>query len=347
MAIKKFISLTLLLILAFPSLLLAAERKDAREDGPLNLDLTLGDPEDSEMGVLSIAFKNYIRQASKGMMDVNLSYGGGLDADETYQFHRVQTGALDMAFGGVGNLTPMVEKLGVVTLPYLFPDAEAVVRGTTGKAAELLNSYAEEAGLRILAWTYYGFRYISNSKRPIKSLADMRGLRIRVPQSMIMISTYRAFGAIPMPIAWPMTRSNLKNNLVDGQCYDYHGFRAMKFQDAGQKYITEIHYLYNLQPLVINNKLFNSLPLKDQKILLDAGKHIQTLSFEFQKEMNEIAKKALIADGIQITTLDDETEWKNAAVSKVWKRAVGRLGGMEAINQYLRDSGLPEWQDKK
>ncbi len=349
MLFKIHVSLLLIFFLSLPLTILAAEKdqKDASENKQLVLSMVMGDPEDSEMGVLGIAFKNYVRQASKGMIDINLSYSGGLDADETYQFHRAQTGSLDMAFGGIGNLVPMISRLGVVTLPYLFPDEESVIRGTTGKAAELLNSYAEKAGLRILAWTYYGYRFISNSKHPIKTMDDLKGLRIRVPQSLAMIKTYRAYGAIPMPLAWPMTRSNLKNDLVDGQCYDYHGFRAMKFQDVGQKYITEIHYLYNLQPLVINNKLFTSLPQKDQTILVEAGKHIQSLSYEFQREMNEISKTALMAEGVQITKIEDESAWRERAISQVWPQVIDRIGGLEDLNEYLKLSGLPEWQETK
>lgn len=308
------------------------------------LDMVMGDPEDSEMGILGIAFKNYVSQASKGNLSIKLAYSGGLDADEAYQFHRVQTGKLDMALGGIGNLVPMVRNLGVVTLPYLYPSQDAVVKGTTGKAAELLDSYAEKAGLKILAWTYYGYRYISNSRRPIKSLEDMKGLKFRVPQSLEMIRTYRAFGGIPMPLAWPMTRSALKNDLVDGQCYDYSGFRAMKFQDVGQKYITEIHYLYNLQPLVINLKVFEKLGKEDQKVLVDAGQHIQELSLQYQKEMNEVAKRALISSGVHITTIEDETPWKNMAMIKVWPESMDNIGGLSAINAYLSACGLPEWK---
>lgn len=323
----------------------APANKAHESDGkPMILDMVMGDPEDSEMGILGIAFKNYVSQASKGQLEIKMAYSGGLDADEAYQFHRVQTGKLDMALGGIGNLVPMVRNLGVVTLPYLFPDQNAVVRGTTGKAAMLLDSYAEKAGLKILAWTYYGYRYISNSRRPIKSLEDMKGLKFRVPQSLEMIRTYRAFGGIPMPLAWPMTRSALKNNLVDGQCYDYSGFRAMKFQDVGQKYITEIHYLYNLQPLVMNLKVFDKLGAEDQKILLDAGRHIQELSLQYQKEMNDVAKRALIASGVHITKLDDETPWRNMAMVKVWPESMDNIGGLAAINAYLSACDLPEWK---
>lgn len=334
------ISLLLLLLLALPLGVGAVESESA----PRTLVMTIGDPEDSEMGLLGIAFQNFVSQASDGRLRIHLSYNGGLDADETFQFHRVQTGKLALALGGVGNLTPMVRRLGVVTLPYLFPDVAAVVRGTTGKAAELLNGYAEEAGVSILAWTYYGYRFISNSKRPVRKLADMKGLRIRVPQSLVMIKTYRAFGAIPIPVAWPATRSALRNELVDGQCYDYNGFRTMKFRDAGQKYITEIHYLYNLQPLVVNLKLLESMDPQDRKILEDAGRHIQHLSLQYQKEMNGIAKKALVSEGVHISALENEREWEQVARKEVWPETAESLGGPKAINDYLALCGLPPWR---
>lgn len=342
---RKILFMTFAFLFLSAGALVGAPNSDApaNDSKPLVLDLVIGDPEDSEMGILGIGFKSFVQQASDNRIQVRLSYSGGLDADETFQFHNVQTGKLEMAFGGVGNLVPMVRKLGVVTLPYLFPDTEAVVRGTTGKPAEILNSYAEAAGLRILAWTYYGYRFMSNSKRPIKSMDDLKRLRMRVPQSLVMIKTYRAFGAVPMPLAWPMTRSALKNELVDGQCYDYSGFRAMKFQDAGQKYITEVHYLYNLQPLVINEKLFQSLSKEDQKILLDAGRHIQNLSLQYQKDMNEMAKKSLQAEGVHVTVLDDESAWRERALEKVWPEAVENIGGEKVLNEYLEACGLPLW----
>lgn len=336
-----------LLLLAAPALLHAAApagKAAAASAQPVTITFAIGDPEDSEMGMLALAFKNYVARAAKGRLDVNLSYSGGLDADEAFQFHRVQTGKLGMMLGGVGNLVPMVRGLGVVTLPYLFPDEEAVVRGTTGKAAELLNSYAEKAGLRILAWTYYGYRFPSNSKHPVANLEDIQGLRFRVPQSLVMIKTYRAFGAIPMPLAWPMTHTALKNGLVDGQCYDYSGFRAMKFQDAGQKYITELHYLYNLQPLVISTRIFNALSEADRTVLVEAGQHVQELSLQYQKEMNAIAKKALLAGGVKITTVGDESAWRNVALREVWPETAESVGGKEAINAYLRACGLPLWE---
>ena len=354
---KTVLSLTLGLLLLAPSARAAdsapavpqeaAPAATPTEKAPLVLDMILGDPESSEMGVLGNDFKKFVEKASNNTVQVKLAYGGGLGEDEAFQFHRVQTGKLDMALGGIGNLVPMVKPLGVLTLPYLFFTLDDVVRGTTGKPAELLNSYAEKAGLRILAWTYCGFRYISNSKHPITSLEDMRGLRFRVPQSIVMIETYRAFGGLPSTIAWNMTYNALKHDLVDGQCYDYSGFRAMKFKDAGQKYITEIHYLYNLQPLVISERIFKSLSPEVQKILVDAGRHAQEQSFQYQKECSEEAKQELYKVGVKITTLHDEGPWRKVAREKVWPRVAESMGGRESINAYLKACDLPLWNPEE
>ena len=142
-----------------------------------------------------------------------------------------------MALGGIANIVPLEKKLGLLTLPYLFANLNEVVAGTNGAPAELLNKYATEAGFRILTWTYTGFRFISNDKHPITKLSDMKGLKFRVPQSAVMIATYKAFGAIPSLIPWSMTFNALQSGDVDGQCYGYIGFRAMKFNEANQRYL--------------------------------------------------------------------------------------------------------------
>ncbi len=310
---------------------------------PLVLEMTIGDPQSSQLSLLGQTFKHFVEEKSPVPIKIELVYSGVMDEDEAFQFHRVQTGRLAMALGGIGNLVPMSKPLGILTLPYLFADENEVVRGTTGAAAEILDTHARASGLRILAWTYCGFRHISNSKHPIASPDDMKGLRFRVPQSMVMLETYRAFGAVPSTIPWNMTHNALKHDLVDGQCYDYSGFQVMNFQEAGQKYITEIHHLYNLQPLVMSETVFAKLSPEVQDVLVQAGQHAQTLSLQSQKEMSQKAKLELVAQGIQITSLTDETPWKDIART-VWPEVIESLGDLQEVNNYLKACNLPLWE---
>ena len=157
---KKILSLALAVLMLAAGTAWAAAPKTV-------LRMSIGDPDNSDMGIVANAFKKYVEEKSNGTVEVEIFYAGGLGEDEGVQFRNTQTGKLDLALGGIANLEPMVKRLGVLTLPYLFNDIEQVKAGVEAESGELLNSYAQEAGLRILAWTFSGFRYITNSKHPI------------------------------------------------------------------------------------------------------------------------------------------------------------------------------------
>ena len=307
------------------------------------LKMALGDPEDSEMGVVGHAFKKYVEEKTGGKVAVQCFFGGSL-GDESECFRNVQKGTLPLALGGIANLVPFEKKLGLLTLPYLFANVDEVVAGTTGAPADLLNKYATKAGFRVLTWTYTDFRYISNSQHPITKMADMQGLKFRVPQSAVLIASYKAFGGSPTPISWAETFTALQQGVVDGQCYGYIGFRAMKFNEAKQKYITEVHYTYQLQPLVISERVFRKMTPEMQNLMVEAGKYAQETVLKYQVENADKAKKELIAAGVQVDQLTDEAEWQKAAVEKVWPEMANFVGGKDAINEYLQSMGKPAWK---
>ncbi len=306
--------------------------------------LGTGDPEDSEQGVAAKEFKKYVEEKTNGQIIIDNHFNGAL-GDESECLRNVQRGALDFTVAGIANLVPFENKLGILTLPYLFSSLDEVVKGTEGTASELLNSYAIAKGFRVLTWTYTDFRYISNSKKPIKNMNDMKGLKFRVPQSTVLIESYKAFGGSPTPISWGETFTSLQQGVVDGQCYGYIGFDANDFKSANQKYITEVHYTYQLQPLVMSERVYKTLTPANQKIMIDAGLYAQQKVLEYQKSEGDKAKAKIIASGVVVDTLEDEEDWKRAALKTVWPSMVNFVGGKKAINDYLKAVGLPEWNE--
>lgn len=332
---KTLTLLALALSLVFGSTAFAA---------PQILKVALGDPEDSEMGVVGNSFKKYVEENSNGAIEVQLFFSGAL-GDETETIHNVRRGTLDVSCAGIANMVPFVKKLGILTLPYLFESLDEVVAGTNGPAHEMLNGYAvKEGGFRVLSWTYTDFRYISNSQRPITKMDDIKGLKFRVPQSAVLLAAYKAWDANPVPISWAETFTSLQQGVVDGQCYGYIGFKAMKFSEAKQKYIAEVHYTYQLQPLIMSERVYKKMSPELQKVVIDGGKAAQEAVLNFQKTEAEAAKADLIKSGVQVTQLSDEAEWKKAAVSKVWPEMADFVGGEAAINEYLKAMGKAEWK---
>lgn len=312
----------------------------------ITLKIAMGDAETSEMGVVGRAFEEYVKEKTGGAVQIVSTYGTSPGDDESERFRKVQKGSLDMALGGIANLVPLAKEFALLTLPYMFADLDEVVAGTTGAPAEVLNRMASNAGFRVLTWTYCGFRFISNGKHPVTKLKDMKGLVIRVPQNAVTAATYKAFGAIPSFLPWSATFNALQSGDADGQSYGYIGFKAMKFHEANQKFITETYHVYNLQPLVISERVFAKLTPEQRQILLEAGAYAQEKALEFQVAQAEIAKQELEAAGVRISRLEDEEEWKKIALEKVWPQMAEFVGGKEAINRYLKACGKQPWNGK-
>lgn len=312
-------------------------------DAPKILRMALGDPQDSEMGAVGNEFKRYVEEKSGGKIQVSLHFDGEL-GDETDTVQAVSMGTLDMALVGIANVAPKVRELGVLTLPYMFDDINDVAKATSGAPAEILNSYAEGAGFRIMAWTYTDFRHISNAKHPITTLADLKGLKIRVPQNTALIETIKAFGADPVVVPWGLTFNSLKKGIVDGHSYGYIGFQAMKFQNANQKYITETPFTYHVQPLIMSTMSLRKFSPEERQLLIDAGKSAQRHGLVFTVQETEKAKVMLKESGVVISKLEDGPEWRKIALTRVWPELADSVGGKRFINIFLHSCGKEPWK---
>lgn len=245
---------------------------------------------------------------------------------------------------GIANLVPFEKKLGLLTLPCLFANTDEVVVGTNGAPAELLNKYATKADFRILMWTYVDFHYISSFKRPIIKMADMQDPKFHVSQSAVLIVAYKAFGDGPAPISWAETFTALQQGVVDDQCYDHIGFKAIKFNEANQEYLAEVHYTYQLRPLVISERVLRKMTPEMQKLIVDVGKYAQDAVLKFQLENAEVAKRELIAGGLVVSQLEGEDLWKKVVIEKVWPEMADLVGGKDVINECLKACGKDAWK---
>lgn len=301
----------------------------------VSLKVGIGDPITADAGELGLKFKELVEKRTGGKVKVTL-YPNCELGDETEMLHNVRRGVLDMTCVGVGNITPFSPGLGVLTFPYLFENDEMVVRGTTGPAMDMLNKLTiKQAGLRILAFSYTSFRHLTNSRRPVETLDDIKGMKIRVPSNKVFIETYKAWGASPVPMAWSETFTALQQGVLDGQCNPYVVNHSKKFEEI-QSYLTELHYTYSLQPLVIGERHFKKLSPELQAILTEAGLEAQAHVLTWQNEHSGAAKKAMQDAGVKISTLKDEDKWREVAMNKVWPTLYEIVGGRQLVDDYLK-----------
>ena len=106
-----------------------------------------------------------------------------------------------------------------------------------------------------------------------------------------------------------------------------------------------MHYTYQLQPLVMSERVYKKTKPELQKIFVDGGMFAQEAVLKYQKEYAQAAKDALIAGGLVVDMLEDEDQWKKAAYDKVWPEMADFVGGKDAINEYLKAMGKEPWQN--
>ena len=304
-----------------------------------NFKIAVGDSGGSSQEATGLGFKKALEELSGGNHTATLFLNGQLGSEQD-TVNEAAIGTLDMSLLAVNNITPFSPSVGVFTLPYVIlslEDAEKLTQGPIG--AELTENTINDAGVRIIAWTYTGFRVLTNSKKPVKSVADLQGLVIRVPKNEIMIDTYKAWGISPTPMAWSETFAGLQTKVVDGQDNPYTTINAMKFYEV-QKYVTNIRYIFSIEPLIISEQVFQELSAEDQAVVLEAGKAATAASAQFLRDKEAEIKQILIDQGMQIDDPENnEQEFIDLATKAVWPKFYESIGGIEKLNAVLAEIG--------
>ena len=301
--------------------------------------IAVGDSGGSSQEATGLGFVKALEELSGGEHTAILFLNGQLGSEQD-TVNDAAIGSLDMSVLAINNITPFSPTVGVFTLPYVIQsleEAELLTQGPIGQ--ELTENTIEDAGVRIIAWTYTGFRRLTNSKKPVKSVADLQGLVIRVPKNEIMIDTYKAWGISPTPMAWSETFAGLQTKVVDGQDNPYTTINAMKFYEV-QQYVTNIRYIFSIEPLIISEQVFQDLSEKDQAIVLEAGKAATAASAQFLRDKEAEIKQILVERGMQIDDPENnEAEFIELATTAVWPKFYESIGGVEKLNAVLAAVG--------
>lgn len=270
------------------------------------------DPGENYAHLTCVWFKERVEKYTNGQVKVEI-YPAGQLGDEPELVRSIQMGTVQAAFPAVNNFNVFAPSIGYYTLPYIFETVQQFRKITDAMWDQNNNWSIKEAGCRMLSVCEVNFRQLSNSKRPITKLEDLKGLRIRVPQNKIMVEAFASFGVTPVAMAWGETFNALQQKVLDGQEVSYNLVRSQKFYEA-QKYLTEIAYIAHAGTLVIGEKFLQSLPKDFQESIIKAGKEAMALERDFSDKMFEDDIKFLKSKGMQVFgPPTDKPEWVKRA----------------------------------
>ena len=284
--------------------------------------------------------KKFIEELSANTNHSAKLFHNGQLGSEQDTVNMAAIGILDFSILAINNVTPFSPSVGLLTLPYMIQSLDDAVHLTQGEIGQqLVENTKRDAGVRIIGWAYSGFRVLSNSQRPIRSVGDLKGLVVRVPKNEIMIETYKSWGINPTPMAWSETFTGLQQGVIDGQDNPYITIYAMKFDEV-QKYVTNVRYLFSIEPLIMSESLFQEQNKATQEAILAAGKAATDFSAQYLID-NEIKIKAeLTSRGMEITDpANGEQEWIQKATNAVWPKFYDSVGGKDNVNRALTALG--------
>jgi len=246
-----------------------------------------------------------------------MQLGGEKEAIE-----QAQVGAIAFARVSVGALGPVVDDLNVFNLPYVFRNTahmEKVIDGAIGQ--ELLDKVTGSGkGLVGLCWMDAGARNFYDTKKPIKDLADLKGMKIRVMGNPMFVAMANSMGANGVPLGYDQVFSALQTGVVDGAENNPPSFVFDNHYQVAKYYTIDEHLIVP-EMLVMSKKIFDSLSKDDQALIVKYAKAAQQ---EERKLWNEYEAKAMEkakAAGIQIIHVSDAEKKKfQESVKPVWDK---------------------------
>lgn len=268
-------------------------------------------------------FRDELAKASGGALTVDvfpaMQLGG---AAENVQ--NVRAGTLQMIWVGMAFLSRTVPELEAISLPFQFDGREQAFRVVDGPVGKLLDAKFADKGLVDLGFMELGARHVTNSKRPIKSLDDLKGMKIRMQPNETHLATFRALGANPVALDIKELYSALQQGVVDGQENPFSVINASRYFEV-QKFVANTGHFFDFINVVANRRAFDALPAAQQQVLrASMAKAVAWQRSRAQAEENEsvaeIKKRGMTYDEVSPQFREQMRKASAGVVEDVKKR---------------------------
>jgi tripartite ATP-independent transporter DctP family solute receptor len=232
-----------------------------------------------------LEFAKRVQERTKGEIQIEVFPNDELGSQRQLT-EGVQIGTVDMVLTSDSQLSAFEDSFGVMALPYLFRDIDHVAKVMDGPIGAWFSKQAEKKGMVVLGYWENGFRQMSNSKRPINTPEDLKGLKLRAPNSFVSVEAFKILGMAPSPMASGEIYSALQLGTVDGQENAIGRILTDKLYEV-QKYVSMTSHMHTVEPLVISKVVYDGMSPELQKILQEEGLAVATFSRNLVDELEK------------------------------------------------------------
>ena len=261
-----------------------------------------------------------LEQATNGRLSIQMFPSMQLGGEKE-MIEQAQVGALQYARVSVGPVGAVVDNLNVFNLPFVFRDTNhmrAVIDGPIGD--QLLKEITDnpKSGLIGLAWMDSGARSFYNKTRDIKTLADLKGLKIRMMGNPIFVDTMNALGGNGVPMGMDQVMSAMQTGVVDGAENNPPSYDSFGHVPVAKHYSLTEHLIIP-EILVFSKKAFDGMSKEDQALIMKFGKETQLEQRKLWDERTKVAMDKIKAAGVNVITIADKKPFQDA-VKPVWDK---------------------------
>jgi len=266
--------------------------------------------------VAASGFADEVKAVTAGRVEIKVFPNSQLGT-ETAMIEGLQLGTVEMGLIGGASFQNIEPKLGLEGLPYAFSDHQHAYRVFDGEAGNRLFGLLEKKGIKGLAWWENGFRNLTNSKRAITVPDDLKGLKVRVTPDKIRLDTFKALGALPVPMAFAELYSALQQGAVDGQENPLAIIFSSNFFEV-QKHLSLTNHVWSSATLVTAKGVWDKVSAADQEAIQKVALTWRDKQRKMVQESSDDFLAKLKAKGMQVSTPNNALFVK--AVAPVWKQ---------------------------
>ena len=251
-------------------------------------------------------FAKKVNDDSNGRIQIDI-FSGGILGSEAQTMQLVKDGSLDFVVSDPSAGAPFAKELDFFALPFMFHDYahwQKSLDGAPGKRYAAL--IEDKTGMKIIGYWGGSSRNVLSTKKPILSMADMKGMRLRLISSPLKVNVWKAVGAVPTPIAFMETYLAMKSGVVDGMENESVAVRDMKFYEPAP-YIARTEHEFTVRPMFMSKKTFDKLPPDLRQIVLKDAQEATVFERKAEVEASLAAEAEMQTKfGVKFNAIDKE-----------------------------------------
>ena len=284
---KKILALVMALTMIFALTAVSASADDA-----IVLKIGVSTADTDPRNIAANSFAKEIEEKTNGAVKAEVYPAGQLGGDgQLVESMVLDAGTVDIVITDASNFGTVVPDMNISGLPFLFSDFDAAWAFMDGEIEAAAEAQLVDLGIRVLAHYDNGFRCVTNSKGPVETPDDMKGMLIRTPENQVIMATMTALGANPQPLAFSELYQALQQKTYDAQENPIPVIYNNKLYEV-QEYLSVTNHIYSGMCFAIAESTWNKLTAEQQEIVAAAA----LASGDYDREMNRQQTEDLVAN---------------------------------------------------